>query len=47
MPQGGAAKGINGEACEGISINYFINYTNFLSGSLPEINLRILDACGK
>jgi hypothetical protein len=32
---------------EGVSINYFINYTNFLSGSLPEINRRILDACGK
>lgn len=30
---------------EGVSINYFINYTNFLSGSLPEINRRILDAC--
>lgn len=35
----------DGQNQEGININYFINYTNFLSGSLPEINLRILDSC--
>ena len=42
---GGAAAGEPKE--DGISIDYFIKYCSFLSGSLPHINKRILSAQGK